>query len=137
MNRLSLSLAACFLLFWACPSLPAPPPASPGLPPADLGPVGLQQGLPAQSGPVRPSEKPKPEPQAWFARYRLVTVPDGVGVFRETGDMIGLTPMTLELTSGRALKLTFLKKGYIITSQFLLPEAGNHELTIILKPASD
>lgn len=80
-----------------------------------------------------PQETPL-ELGTWFARYRVTTEPGEVSVLREGGNPIGLTPLTVDLDSDRSFRLTFIKKGYTVTSRFIKPQPGVHHLHVVLEP---
>lgn len=87
----------------------------------------------AESKPLPPEkEAPIADPPE-FSRYRLTSDPPGAGVFRELGDMAGITPLDIDFSARRAYKLTFLKKGFRISSIYLTPEKGIHELHVVLE----
>lgn len=69
-----------------------------------------------------------------FALYRITTDPPGVGVLREGGELIGLTPLTIRLESPRAFRLTFLKKGFTIVGKFIKPEPGHRTYHLVMTP---
>lgn len=66
--------------------------------------------------------------------YHITSDPPEVGVYRELGELVGLTPVTIEFRFERITRLTFLKKGYLIQSQIIEPQDGEHRLHVVLQP---
>lgn len=83
--------------------------------------------------PVTPAETALP--RSFRAVYHITSEPPEVGVYRELGELVGVTPVTLEFRYERLTRLTFLKKDYLIRSLILEPQQGEHHLHIVLERA--
>jgi len=74
------------------------------------------------------------EMRKFRATYLITTEPTGVGVYRELGELVGITPVSIEFQFERITRLTFLKAGYLIKSQILEPLDGDHTIHVVMEP---
>lgn len=112
---------ACLLI--SCKTPPEKAPQPPDLP------LLVQEdptSLPSiEASPIQP-------PRSFRSVYHITTDPPEVGVYRELGELVGITPITLEFQYERITRLTFLKKGYLIQSRIIEPKDGEHRLHVVL-----
>lgn len=121
------------LLLSACTTVEAPPQGEP-TPEAAVVEVLPPVTAPEPEVTPAPATPPPVLDPGVFALYRITTDPPGVGVLREGGELIGLTPLSIRLESSRAFRLTFLKKGYSIVGKYIKPEPGNQVYHLVMVP---
>lgn len=118
----------CAWLLLGCSS-PAPPGAD------SIEPTPPPNVVIPSLAPESPGERSPPVAGRSFRSvYHITSDPPEVGVYRELGELVGLTPVTIEFRFERITRLTFLKKGYLIKSQIIEPQDGEHRLHVVLQP---
>ncbi len=119
-----MGFGLCVLCLWACESPPSPIPQQ------------LSEPLPATENPTALSIETPPlqnqSARVFRSIYHITSEPSEVGVYRELGELVGITPLTIEFQYERITRLTFLKKGYLIQSKIIEPEDGEHRLHVVL-----
>jgi len=90
------------------------------------------QEPPTQISPTTPAVQNN-APKRIRSIYTITSDPPGVGVYRELGELVGSTPLTIEFQFERLTRLTFLQRGYVIKSVVLEPKDGEHQLHVVLE----